>query len=201
MGKVGGAAARAFARLGCRVVGVSDISTGLYDPSGLDIEDLLDHIDASSDHLLSGYTAPGVETVAPAQVLELPVDVLVPAALEGQLNAGNADRIQADLIVEGANGPTTSGADKILADRGVTIVPDILANAGGVVVSHAEWVQNLQGMSWDLDQVNAYLDGRMTDAFASVWTVATEQGIDMRTAAYLRAVKATADAIMARGGL
>lgn len=198
-GKVGGAAAAALDCAGCRVIAAGDVSTGLYAPDGLDPAELAAYARQSPGHLLAGYTAPGVETISPRDVLEMPVDILVPAALEGQITGENAGRIRAALVVEGANGPTTVEGAAALAERGVLVIPDLLANAGGVVVSHAEWVQNLQGMAWSEDQVDEYLQRRMTTAFAGLWDFAAERSLPLRAAAFQRAVRVTADALMARG--
>jgi glutamate dehydrogenase (NAD(P)+) len=198
-GKVGLAAARALARGGCRVVAVSDLSGDYYAPDGLDLELMATYVGISPDGLLTGFTAPGCERLPAGSLLELPVDLLVPAALEGQITRENADRVRASIVVEGANGPTTEEAEAILTDRGVTVVPDILANAGGVVASHAEWVQNLQGLPWETAAVEAYVAARMSAAFADVWSLAREHGITMRDAAYQLALTRTAEAIRLRG--
>jgi glutamate dehydrogenase (NAD(P)+) len=198
-GKVGLAAARALVRGGCRVVAVGDLSGDYYAPDGLDIEGMIAHARATAGGLLSGYSAPGCGWLPSGSLLELPVDMLVPAALEGQLHGGNAERIRAGIVVEGANGPTTEEAERILTARGVIIVPDILANAGGVIASHAEWVQNLQGLPWEADAVDAYVAARMTDAFAAVWQMAQEHEITMRDAAYRLALSRTAEALRLRG--
>ena len=129
----------------------------------------------------------------------LDVDVLIPAALEDQITAENADRIRAGVIVEGANGPTTFEADAILKDRGVAIVPDILANAGGVIVSYFEWIQDLQAFFWEVGEVRTQLAHGMSRAFDEVWSLAEQRGFDMRSAAYLLAAERVADAIRQRG--
>jgi glutamate dehydrogenase (NAD(P)+) len=198
-GKVGLAAAQALARGGCRVVAVSDISGDYYAPDGLDLDGLIAHAAAAPDGMLTGYAAKGCERLSPGALLELPVDVLVPAALEGQITPANADRIRASIVVEGANGPTTEEAERILTERGVAVVPDILANAGGVVASHAEWVQNLQGMPWATAEVAAYVAARMAAAFGDVWTIAQEHGTTLRDAAYRLALGRTVEVIRLRG--
>lgn len=198
-GKVGLAAARALARGGCRIVAVGDLSGDYYGPDGLDLNQMIAHVAAAQDGLLTGYASPGCERLPSGSLLELPVDLLVPAALEGQINRANADRIRASIVVEGANGPTTEEAETILTERGITVVPDILANAGGVIASHAEWVQNLQGMPWESGAVAAYVETRMSAAFRDVWSLAREQEITMRDAAYRLALTRTADAIRLRG--
>jgi glutamate dehydrogenase/leucine dehydrogenase len=198
-GNVGSSAAVALARAGCRVVAVSDVSTGFYNPDGLDVDALISYVREWPGRLLAGFSSEGMKVIEPAEVLTLPVDLVVPAALEDQITAENAGWIQAPVIVEGANGPTTTEADPILASRGITVVPDILANAGGVVVSHAEWVQNLQGASWSLNEVNEYLYKRMTRAFHDIWTLSEERSLTLRAAAYQRAVGRTAEALQVRG--
>jgi glutamate dehydrogenase (NAD(P)+) len=198
-GKVGAATARAFAAAGCRVVAVSDISTGLYHPAGLDITALEDHVHHSSDGLLASYAALGAERIDNDTLLALDAELLVPAALEGQITESNADRVRAWAVVEGANAPVTTTADRLLAERGVIVVPDVLANAGGVVVSHLEWVQDLQGYFWNEDDVAARLRQRMETAFADVSTLASARGIPLRQAAYQLAVSRVADATRRRG--
>ncbi|KAB8143402.1 Glu/Leu/Phe/Val dehydrogenase [Chloroflexia bacterium SDU3-3] len=198
-GNVGGTAARLIQSLGCKVVAVSDASGGYYCAGGLDLAAMQAHVAAHPRRLLEGYAAPGVERVSNAELLELPCDVLVPAALENQLTEQNASRIRARAIVEGANGPTTPGADAIFAERGITVVPDILANAGGVVVSYFEWVQGLQSFFWDEQDVNAKLERIMVGAYQQVSTLARERRIPLRMAAYLLAVRRVADATITRG--
>jgi glutamate dehydrogenase (NAD(P)+) len=198
-GKVGKAAARALAEAGSRVVAVSDVSTALYRREGLDLAALDAHVRRAPDGLLAGYSAPGVATIENEELLALDVDLLVPAAMEAQITVHNAHRVRAWAIVEGANGPVTGEADRILEERGVIVVPDILANAGGVVVSHLEWVQDLQGLFWDEDQVEASLERRMAHAFADVSSLARERNVSLRRAAYLLAVARVAEAIRWRG--
>jgi glutamate dehydrogenase (NAD(P)+) len=151
-GKVGAAAAGALDEAGCRIVAVSDVSTALYHPNGLDIAALEEHVRQAPDGLLASYAAPGIEHFDNSGLLALDVDVLIPAAMEAQITAANAHRVRAWAIVEGANGPVTAEADRILEEKGIIVVPDILANAGGVVVSHLEWVQDRQGFFWDADE-------------------------------------------------
>lgn len=198
-GKVGAAAAANLARQGCRVVAVSDVSGGLYNPQGLDLESLQDHVRQSPAHLLEGYNAPGVERISNEEILELKVNLLVPAALEGQITGENANRIKADFIVEGANGPTTEDADRVLQRKGIIVVPDILANAGGVAVSYFEWVQGLQSFFWDAEQVDTHLYRTMAGAFQQVWSLAQEREVSMRSSAYMLAVSKVAEAIKQRG--
>ena len=194
-GNVGANAASYAHSLGYKIVGVSDVSGGIYNPNGLDVSSLRNFIAEHGD--LRGY-AQG-ETVSNAELLTLPCEVLVPAAMEGQITAQNAGRVQAKLIVEGANGPTTPEADDILNDKGVFIVPDILANAGGVVVSYFEWVQDLQAFFWDEEEVYRQLQRQMMRCYYATENAAEEYNVDMRTAAQLLAIKRVADAVMTRG--
>jgi glutamate dehydrogenase (NAD(P)+) len=198
-GKVGAAAAAALAQAGCRVVAVSDVSGGLYRRQGLDVAALREHVRRSPDHLLASFRGAGIERPTNAELLELDVDLLVPAAMEGQITGRNAARVKARLLVEGANGPVSDEADRVLAAAGTVVVPDILANAGGVVVSYLEWVQGLQAFFWDEAQVDAHLERRMAAAFDAVWTLGSERGVSMRQAAYLLAVSRVVEAIERRG--
>jgi len=194
-GNVGSISARLFHELGCKVVGVSDISGGVYNAKGIDIHRALRH---SIEHgSLRGLM--DTEPVTNAELLELPCDVLVPAALENQLTAKNAARVKARLIIEAANGPTTPDADHILNDRGVMIVPDILANAGGVTVSYFEWVQDLQRFFWAEHEINNRLESIMTRAYRASRTKADEQETNLRVGAYLLAVARVAEATETRG--
>jgi glutamate dehydrogenase (NAD(P)+) len=198
-GKVGKAAATALARFGCRVVAVSDVSGGLYSANGLDLAHVVDYTRRAPGGLVAGYRMPGVEAIDNDDLLTLPVDVLVPAALEGQITVDNADRVRAGVIVEGANGPIIAEADRALRDRGIVVVPDILANAGGVVVSYLEWSQNLQGVAWEAYEVERGLHQRLTRSFVDVWAAAGTHGVGLRQAAYLLAVSCVAEAIRLRG--
>jgi glutamate dehydrogenase (NAD(P)+) len=198
-GKVGRAAAQALAAAGCQIVAISDISTGLYRRGGLDVPAISRYLQTHPHGLLDGFDAPGSERVSNEDLLELPVDLLVPAALEAQITGANAHRLKAWAVVEGANAPLTSDADRILEEMGVIVVPDILANAGGVAVSHLEWVQNLQGMSWEEAEIDALPRARMTRAYRDVATLAREQGITLRNAAYRLAVARVAEAVRWRG--
>jgi glutamate dehydrogenase (NAD(P)+) len=194
-GNVGGVAARIFSEMGAKVVAVSDALGGIYNPDGLDIAALREC--ANRDGTLT--THGGGDPIGTRELLELDVDVLVPAATENQITAENADRIKAPIIVEGANGPTTPAADRILHDRGVFLVPDVLANAGGVVVSYFEWVQDLQFFFWQEEEVNAKMEAIMVRAYKDVRTMAKRENVDMRLAAHLIGVKRVADASTLRG--
>jgi glutamate dehydrogenase (NAD(P)+) len=198
-GNVGSTAAFLLDKMGCKVVGVSDATGGYYRGSGLDIPAMRTFTDRHSFRLLEGYNAPGVERIDGKELLELDCDVLIPAALENQITEANARRIQAQLVVEGANGPTTPTADAILNERGITVVPDILANAGGVIVSYFEWVQGLQEFFWTEEDVNEKLERIIVGAFDQVWSMAEKRTLPLRTAAYLLAVQRVADANTTRG--
>jgi glutamate dehydrogenase (NAD(P)+) len=199
-GKVGAHAARILAGMGCRIVAVSDVSGGWYNPRGLFVEDLLRHVAHSPQHLLAGYKG-DAEPISNDDLLLLDVDVLIPAAMEDQITAANARQIRAQIIVEGANGPTTPTADMILAENGAIVVPDILANAGGVLVSYFEWYQNLQSVTWDLETVNRRLEQTMIDSFTEVWRYSDQHKVDLRTAAYMLSISRVAAAVQARNGI
>jgi glutamate dehydrogenase (NAD(P)+) len=194
-GNVGATAARLMAEAGFRVCAVSDVYGGIYAPAGLDVTAVLQHQRVSGR--VEGF--PGTQAVSNAALLELPVDMLVPAALENQVTARNAGRIQATLIIEGANGPTTPDADHMLEQRGVVVVPDILANAGGVTVSYFEWVQDIQSFFWEEGEINQKLERVMRKAFAQTCEQSDAHGVSLRMGAYLVAVKRVADATAVRG--
>ena len=188
-GNVGSHTATALNQMGIKVVAVSDISGGYYDPAGLDIPALLAYVRNNPRRTLEGYTTPGLKTIGNEDLLELDVDVLIPAALENQITAANAGAIKAPLIVEAANGPTTPEADEILSQKCVLLVPDILANAGGVVVSYFEWVQNRDAFYWEEERVERELDRIMTGAFGEVWRFAGERKVPLREAAAMLAIQ------------
>ena len=198
MGNVGSITAKLLHQEGMKVVAVSDVSGGIYKKEGLDIPAILAYLGKDRKNLLSGYEEDGMTRITNEELLELPVTVLVPAALENQINGTNADKIQAMLIVEAANGPTAAEADPILNDKGVVIVPDILSNAGGVVVSYFEWVQNIQSVSWTEEEVNAKLERIMNNSFEAVYNIAQEKKVPLRTGAYLIAVDRVVKAKKAR---
>jgi glutamate dehydrogenase/leucine dehydrogenase len=197
-GKVGAPAATFLQRHGFKVVAVGDVSGALYSPDGLDVNDLVHQV-AAAGGLLADVSTGRFTRISNEELLELDVDVLAPCAVEGQLHEGNASRIRARIVVEGANGPTTPGAEKILCENGCLVVPDILANAGGVVVSYLEWVQNLQRATWDEDQVNRHLDQAMLKAFDEVWNRARQWDVPMRFAAYAVAIDRVVEALRQRG--
>ncbi len=194
-GNVGGVAARLLWREGALVVGISDVQGGIYNPNGLDVRQLEAHVAEAGG--VAGF--PGADAVSNTELLELPCDVLIPAAVGSQIRQDNADRIKAAVIAEGANGPTTPEADAILRDRGVTVIPDVLANAGGVVVSYFEWVQGLQYYFWRESEITARLQEIMSRAFNRVWGIATKEGTDLRTAALMEGVRRVAEAFKLRG--
>ncbi|HLV44885.1 MAG TPA: Glu/Leu/Phe/Val dehydrogenase [Aggregatilineales bacterium] len=201
-GKVGRNAAEILHNeYGCKVVAVSDVTGGWYNPDGLDIPSVSHYVDTEGGGLLEGYgkVDPDAKAISNAELLTLEVDVLVPAALEGQIRADNARDIRARMIVEGANGPTTPDADHILQERGIFVVPDILANAGGVTVSYFEMVQNSYGYYWDLDTVRERLARTMTDAFHAVFEMTDHFEVHPRLGAYLLAVNRVAEAVRLRG--
>jgi len=195
-GNVGGIAGQYFHRAGAKVIGISDSKGGLHNPGGLDIDRVL----ACKDRyqcLLSREV--GGEDVTNEELLELECDILVPAALENQITGENAPRLRCRMVAEGANGPTTPDADAVFFDRGIFVVPDILANAGGVTVSYFEWVQNLQNLLWDEEEISKRLERIMTQAFAETLKISKEKKVHMRTAAYILGVGRVAKATELRG--
>jgi glutamate dehydrogenase (NAD(P)+) len=194
-GKVGAVAAHELALRGARVVAVSDIAGGIHDPRGLDLAS----VDAwRKEHGgLEGF--PEGQGMSNAELLELPCDVLVLAATEEQVTGENAGRISARLVAEGANGPTTLEGDRILAEREIPVLPDILTNAGGVAVSYFEWVQDLQRFFWDREEIRSRLRDLMTDALNRVWTAAQSEGHSFRSAALVTSIREVAEALEARG--
>jgi len=198
-GNVGSVSADLLHKEGCKVLAVSDISGAYYSEKGLPIADMIQYCSTGRGKTLEGFTAPGVSKIDPREIFELDVDILVPAALEKQINIDNAEKIKAKAIIEGANGPTTPEAERILVKKGKYVVPDILANAGGVVVSYFEWVQSIQSFFWDEDGVNANLKKVMVNSFDAVWQTAQREKQDLRHAAMMIAVSRVAKALEARG--
>ncbi len=194
-GNVGGNLAHLLNQQGCRIIAVSDVEGGIYNPKGLDPDKVSQAVSQTGS--VSGF--PDAERISNQELLALGCDVLVPAALENQITEQNADKVKAKLIVEAANGPTTPGACEILEDKGIFIVPDILANAGGVTVSYFEWVQDIQFYSWSEREVNLKLRDIITRAFETVFRLALERKVSMRIAAYMLAVERVAEAIRVRG--
>ena len=194
-GKVGFSVAKLLHDQGCRIIAISDVNGGIYNERGFDPEAVIRHSRATGG--LNGF--PTGDTITNAELLALDVEVLVPAALEGVINESNVDTVRARLIAEGANGPTTPAADRVLNDRNVLIIPDVMANAGGVVVSYFEWVQDLQAFFWTEEEVNGRLRQVMERAFLEVYTTARQKGWTMRQAATILAVSRVAEAWRVRG--
>jgi glutamate dehydrogenase (NAD(P)+) len=195
-GNVGGNAAPILSEMGCKIVAVSDVNGGIHNPKGFDVPALMKHVKATGSVL----DFPGSTSIHNKDLLELEVDILVPAALEGVIHKDNAPKLKCKILAEGANGPTTPQADKILQDKGVFVIPDVLCNAGGVTASYFEWVQGLQSFFWSEAEVNQRLDEIMTRAFQKVWEIyQREKDVTVRQAAYILAVRRVADAIQQRG--
>jgi glutamate dehydrogenase (NAD(P)+) len=194
-GNAGSIAAELLHHIGTKVIAVSDSKGGIFDSKGLDIPKVLDY--KAKNGSVAGFS--GAAVIASEAVLELECDVLIPAALENQITLANADRVKARIVAEAANGPTTPGADRILYEKGILVIPDILANAGGVTVSYFEWVQDLQELFWDVEDVNRKLEKIMGKAFGDVHSTAKEYKVDMRTGAYILAVDRVVKATLARG--
>jgi glutamate dehydrogenase (NAD(P)+) len=194
-GNVGYHAAVAAQEIGCKVVAVSDSKGGIYSPDGLNPEDALAHKVKTGSVL--GYV--GSKNISNEELLELQCDVLIPAALENQITDKNADKIRAKMVAEAANGPTTPEADRILYEKDICLIPDILANSGGVTVSYFEWVQNLTREQWPLEVVNRKLEEKMTKAFNDVEAVVAREESDMRTGALMLGVGRVANAIKTLG--
>jgi glutamate dehydrogenase (NAD(P)+) len=194
-GNVGSVTARLLWREGATVVAVTDARGGVFNAQGLDIRELAKHV--SEAGTVAGF--PGADALTNAELLELPCDVLVPAALGGQITERNADRLRARIIVEGANGPMTPEADQIAADRGIVVIPDILANAGGVVVSYFEWVQGLQYYFWRESEINSRLQEVMIRAYNQVSNLAKRERVHLRTAALMVGIRRIAEAFQLRG--
>jgi glutamate dehydrogenase (NAD(P)+) len=196
-GKVGAGVATFLHDAGCNVVAVSDVRGGVHNPKGLNPQALVRHRRSTGSNTVA--TFPEADRVTNDELLALDVDVLVPAALEGVIRSDNVDTVQADIIVEGANGPTTPSADKVLDDRGCLVVPDVLANAGGVTVSYFEWVQDIQAYFWSEDEVNHRMRQIMERAYAEVAALAEERHLSMRQAAQVIGVGRVAEAHRTRG--
>ncbi|MGH7706453.1 MAG: Glu/Leu/Phe/Val family dehydrogenase [Vulcanimicrobiaceae bacterium] len=194
-GNVGSIAARMFTARGCKIVGISDVTGGYYNEKGIDVDGAIAY--GQEHHSLDGYR--GGERITNDQIIESPCDVLVPAALEKQLTAENAGRIGARLIVEGANGPTTPEADHIFKERGVVVIPDILANAGGVTVSYFEWCQDRAGYFWKESEVNDRLADQLLTNFDTIQKMAELRRVPLRTAAYMVAIDRVVQALHSRG--
>ena len=197
-GNVGAAAAKFIYENGCKVVAVSDVSGGIRCEKGLDIPSVLAFV-GNKKNFLKDYKADGVEHISNQELLVTKCDVLIPAAMENQITKDNANLLQCKYIVEAANGPTTAEADEIISKRGIILVPDILANAGGVTVSYFEWVQNLQSLTWELEDVNKMLEKVMIKAWNELDANATKWGLNYRLAAYVVAIQRISTAKKLRG--
>lgn len=198
-GNVGTYCAKDMAKAGAKIVAISDITGGYYAPDGIDVEKAFAYVSSHPKKILEGYEQPGLQKLSGEEILFVEADVLAPCALEGAVNGKNADKIKAKYIVEGANGPLTPEADAILEPKGILIVPDFLANSGGVIGSYFEWVQNLNGFFWTEEEYNNRLIPIMMDNFHRVWTYSKENNVKMRRAAFLVAIKRVADAVKMRG--
>jgi len=198
MGNVGSVAARLLYEKGCKIVAVSDVSGGIRNANGLNMQEVLAFI-GNKQRFLKDYNADNVEHISNEELLETKCDVLIPAAMENQITKDNANKIQCKYIVEAANGPTAKEADEIIDKRGIILVPDILANAGGVTVSYFEWVQNLQALWWDLDEVNEKLEKIMVKAWNELDDVANKNHLSYRLAAYVVAIQRISRAKKLRG--
>ena len=195
MGNVGSVVARDLYDHGCNIVAVSDVSGGAYNPKGI-LVPYLTHYLKENKHVVGLKEA---NAITNEELFELDCDVIVPAAIEGQITEKNADKVKAKIIVEGANGPTTPEADKILKDKKVFLVPDILANAGGVTVSYFEWVQDIQYYFWSEEDIQKKLKDVMVGTFNRVLALANKKGVDMRTAALMLGIGRVAEAKKMRG--
>jgi glutamate dehydrogenase (NAD(P)+) len=191
-GNVGGTAAQFFDRAGAKIIGISDYEGGIYNPKGLNVPDALSCRNQYSCFIT--HRGPGWEEITNRELLELDCDILIPAAIENQLTGANASKIRAKMIVEGANGPTTPEADEIFNDRGIFIAPDILANAGGVTVSYFEWVQNLQELIWNEEEISDRLIRILKKSFGDILALSQKEKVDMRTAALMLGIGRVAQA-------
>ncbi len=194
-GNVGSATAKLLAKEGCRIIAISDSKGGIYNPKGLDPESMLLYKRETGS--VVGFK--DTETITNTELLGLQCDILVPSALEDQIVKANVANTKAKMIIEGANGPTTPEADKILYDNGVFVVPDVLANTGGVIVSYFKWVQDIQSLFWSEEQVNNQLQRVVANAFAEVLRISQLEKVDMRTAAHMLAIGRVAQAMALRG--
>jgi glutamate dehydrogenase (NAD(P)+) len=194
-GNVGSTSARLLAENGARIVGVTDWKGGIYNSKGLDVEKLTAHV--ARHRSVAGFG--DGEPLTNADLFRLEVDILIPAALENQITIENAPHIRAKVIVEGANGPTTPEANALLHERGVFVVPDILANSGGVTASYFEWVQDRHGYFWTEKEVNERLEAKMSQAFQAVVETQARHSVDLRTAAYIVAINRVATVTKIRG--
>ncbi|HZX46945.1 MAG TPA: Glu/Leu/Phe/Val dehydrogenase [Clostridia bacterium] len=195
-GNVGSFTCKYLSELGAKVVAVSDVSCALYNEDGIDIKALMEYVKGNK-FLITGF--PGAKELPREDILGMEVDILLPCAMENQLTAETAGNVKAKLVVEGANGPTTPEGDEVLRQRGIPVFPDILCNSGGVVVSYFEWVQNLQNYYWTFEEVQEKQIIKMKEAFDAIWSLKEEKNVEMRTAAYMIAIKRVAYAMKMRG--
>ncbi|HQA48315.1 MAG TPA: Glu/Leu/Phe/Val dehydrogenase [Bacillota bacterium] len=195
-GNVGSFTCKYLSELGAKVVAVSDVSCALYNEDGIDIKALMEYVKGNK-FLITGF--PDAKELPREDILGMEVDILLPCAMENQLTAETAGNVKAKLVVEGANGPTTPEGDEVLRQRGIPVFPDILCNSGGVVVSYFEWVQNLQNYYWTFEEVQEKQIIKMKEAFDAIWSLKEEKNVDMRTAAYMIAIKRVAYAMKMRG--
>ncbi len=194
-GNVGSVTASAAHEMGCKVIALSDIEGGLYNPKGIDVPKLRQY---RKEHgTIIGFSE--AEPITNADLIAMPCDVLVPAAMEDQVNRSNAHTVQARMVAEGANGPTTPDADRVLNEKGIIVIPDILCNAGGVVVSYFEWVQDMQQLFWEEEDVNHRLERIMVRSFRDVYETSRQMGVDLRTAALVLGIGRVAEATKTRG--
>ncbi len=194
---MGGVTANLIAQAGAKVVAVSDDRGGLYNPNGLDVATI--YANRQPRGRFGDLSGIEHETISNAELLELPVDILIPAAIEGQITERNAHKIKARMVIEAANGPTTTAGDAILTERGIYVVPDILANAGGVIVSYFEWVQDLQSFFWEESEIIDRLRRIIVKAFHEVTSVADDRGVRLRDAGYVLALQRVVEATRLRG--
>ncbi|MGI6697608.1 MAG: Glu/Leu/Phe/Val dehydrogenase [Clostridiales bacterium] len=195
-GNVGSFTCKYLSELGAKVVGISDVSCALYNEDGIDVKALMEYAKGNK-FLITGF--PGAKELPREDILGMEVDILLPCAMENQLTAETAGNVKAKLVVEGANGPTTPEGDEVFKQRGIPVFPDILCNSGGVVVSYFEWVQNLQNYYWTFEEVQEKQIIKMKEAFDAIWALREEKNVDMRTAAYMIAIKRVAYAMKLRG--
>ena len=195
-GNVGSFTCKYLSELGAKVVAISDVSCALYNEDGIDVKALMEYAKGNK-FLITGF--PGAKELPREDILGMEVDILLPCAMENQLTAETAGNVKAKLVVEGANGPTTPEGDEVLRQRGIPVFPDILCNSGGVVVSYFEWVQNLQNYYWTFEEVQEKQIIKMKEAFDAIWALREEKNVDMRTAAYMIAIKRVAYAMKLRG--
>ena len=198
-GKVGSVLAQLLAHQGCKIIAICDISGGVYRESGLDIDELIHYVKNNPDQTIKGYKTSGISEFPKEEIFSFDVDLFIPAAKENQITAPIAKKLNTKIIAEAANGPTLVDADEILESRNIIVIPDILVSAGGLVVSYFEWVQNIQSLMWDENEVNELLMKIMKRAFYEVWTIHQQRGVTLRMAAYMLALDRVVKAKKIRG--